>query len=929
MRKEYLRSVAETFLAEYKSQLQDLCFVFPNKRSSLFFKKYLGEQAQVPVFSPFFTTINELFGRLANLVVADKVTLLYHLYLSYKDAVPNSDDTFDTFIHWGDVLLNDFDDIDKYFVDAGKIFANIKDLNEIGDLYSYLSEQQRDAVASFWGVYIKNKDNDNEKKFISLWETLYPIYTNFNKRLRSEGLAYEGMIYRQVAQGIIDKDSSVMEPLRRYSQIVFIGMNALNKCEKILFNYLQQEGLGDYYWDYYSDAIKDKFNKSSLFMEDNVARYHSKYQLPQDGGLPDDKPQINVISVPSAVGGVKYVHDILKDIVSKEGSDRMTSTAVVLPDENMLFPLLNSIPEEIDKINVTMGYPLSISDVGSLFKAIASLHGKYRTGRQSSQFYHSGVIPILNHPIVRAICPGESDALRKEIVSKNMIYVPVEKFTGEEYGNNLFKTIFQPLVPSEGMLFSSAEISAYLKAIVEECAESAGVDDIGKEFLLGYMKVLNLLSKLQIRIKSDTYFRLLNQLSALVSVPFTGEPLQGLQIMGPLETRSLDFENIIMVSMNEGTFPSASISPSMIPYNIRRAFELPTYEYQDSISAYHFYRSISRASNIYFIHNSAADTTKSSEVSRYIMQLELHHGYQINRKSVQYQILADDASVELKYEKDENVISRLSQMSFSPTSLQTYNDCPLKFYLNYIAKVKEEEEVSEEVDSGSFGTIFHYVMEHLYKDMVDQQVTVQYLQSLKKDKENIVSLIKEAYKEVLNIDEPDGKNLLLMRLFEKYVEFTLEADIARAPFTVIATEKKYYSQIRIKGIPTPVKINGTIDRMDADSQYTYVCDYKTGKDFQGKISPKHLFQLNFYLLLLRSLGSISLKTPTTLSIYYTRTIYNHKIASEVVTGESYDTFMSELQEIFTSIFDDSIPFAQCEEGSKCCEYCGYRLICRR
>ena len=932
MRKEYLRSVAEVFLREHRCELKDFCFVFPNKRSSIFFKKYLGEEADVPIFSPDFTTINELFGKLAELVVADKITLLYYLYLSYKEVNPSSSETFDDFIHWGDILLNDFDDIDKYMVDAQRLFANIKDLNEIDDMYSYLSDQQREAVAAFWGVYIKNKEKENEKKFISLWEMLYSIYTIFKERLKKEGLAYEGMIYRQVAQGIIDGDMKIGRLLIDYSQIVFVGMNALNKCEKTLFDYLQREGRGDFYWDYYSDVIKDEFNKSSLFMSDNVRRYHSKYQLPEDGGLPEEKPVVNVISVPSAVGGVKCVHNILKDIVAKEGSERATQTAVVLPDENMLFPLLNSIPQEIDKINVTMGYSLSNSNIGSLFRAISSLHLKYRTSNSSTYFYHKGVLAILTHPFVRGICPQQCDTLKKEIFSKNMIYVPVEKFLAPEVDVPLLRVIFKSLPPTENGLLYSVQISSYLKDIIDVCAESQEVEEIDREFLLGYLKVLNLLSKLQIRIKIETYFKLLSQLSSTVSIPFSGEPLQGLQIMGPLETRSLDFDNVIMMSMNEGIFPSVSVSPSIVPYNLRRGFDLPTYEYLDSISAYHFYRSISRAKSLYFIHDSRSDALKSNELSRYIMQMEFHHGYKVEKRSVQYKI-ETASSVNLSYPKNEETLQRLKEKSYSPSALAKYKDCPLQFYFTYIANIKEEEEVTEEIDTGTFGSIFHYVMEHIYDGKVGKSISKSDVEALIEDKEKIRELIREGYKEVLQIEEIEGKNIILSRLFELYVENTLKSDKQRAPFTVIATEKDYAIDINIEGISHPIRVKGIVDRIDEDSESLYVCDYKTGSKgtnaSNDEIKDKHLFQLFYYLMILRRKQVVRQNAPTKVAIYYTKDIHTRKMHSIDVTPELYETFYEECATLFKEIFDKDKNFEACEVGSKCCEYCSYKLICRR
>ena len=926
MRKEYLRSVAEVFISEHKDELKDFCFVFPNKHSSLFFKKYLSELTDVPLFLPSFTTINEFFGRLSNLVTLDKITLLYKLHCSFCAVLKDYNESFDDFLYWGDMILNDFDDIDKYMVDAQKLFSNIKDLKEIESSYDFMSEEQKKAVESFWGILIKYKDGDNEQKFVSLWSYLYDIYEHFRDSLYKEGYAYEGMTYRLVAERSMSDESFVPEVIPSSPKLVFVGLNALNKCEKTLFDRLQKEDIADFYWDYYGDVIKDPFNRSSMFMKSNVERYRSKYAIAEDGGLPEQKPVVNLISVPSAVGGAKYVHNILKEIIAKSSED-LTNTAIILPDEKLLFPLLNTIPEEIKHINVTMGYSLSNSSITPFIWAVASMQERIRIKSDGAAFYHKGVMAVLSSSFLKSICPEDCKELRDALVKENMIYVPAERL---QQKNELFNEIFAPVLPEspEQVLFSSNSIAIYMNRVVEACAKFA--DNVDKEFLLGFEKCFNLLGNLPLKMKKETFFRMLRQISGSVSVPFSGEPLQGLQIMGPLETRCLDFDNIIMLSMNDGVFPSASVSNSIIPYNLRRGFNLPTYEYQDAVSAYYFYRSIARATNLYFIHDCRGDALQGNEVSRYIMQMEYHHKYQIDRRMVQYDLKLSEKSDTLVYDKGEEVMETLKKMTYSPSALLAFKRCPLKFYYQYVKRISEEEEVSEEVDSGTFGDIFHCVMENIYKD--NPKPSKENLLSIANDGKYINELVRKGFAQKLKITEIEGKNTLVALLIADYVIQTLRTDADRAPFEVFKTEETYRTQLKFDGVGSDVNLKGIVDRVDFVQGFYKISDYKTGKSPSKStltsILPDHLFQLKFYLLLLNAKGIIKDPLSSELSIYYTREMYSRKIYTVKLTDEEFKGFKGELAEIFANLFNKDISFTSCEDIKECAK-CSFNVICNR
>ena len=931
--------MAERFLAETGGELRGYTFVFPNRRSSLFFRRYLGESVSRAVFSPRLTNINDLFSALSGLRSLDKITLLHRLYTVFKDRLEGFSESLDEFIYRGEVILNDFDDIDKYLVDARRLFANISDIKEIDSRYDYLSDNQRKAIEHFWGVFIRNRNGENERQFMSMWSVMYDIYASFRSRLLSNGEAYEGMVYRSVAGRLKDEDAALMERLERYGNIVFVGLNAPNRCERQLFDTLRKSGKGDFYWDYYGDAIKDKANKSSLFMEDNVSRYPSRYPLPEDGGLCESRPEITAVSVPSAVGQAKYVHEILRKIVAESGTVDLFSTAVLLPDEQLLFPLLNSLPEEVSPVNVTMGYPLAHSNVSSFISSVASMQERLRVRDGQVCFYFRDVLNVLSHPYVGEALRERASELRSELIKENRIYPPASMLTGED---TLLSLIFKDAC-MPGVTVSES-MSDYLQAILD--AVAAGADRIDREFLMGYSRSLNLLRSLSMDIRKDTYFRLLRRVESSVSIPFSGEPLDGLQIMGPLEIRALDFENLIILSVNEGTFPSRNTASSMIPYNLRRGFGLPTYEYQDSISAYHFYRSICRARKVWLLSDSRSEGLKPGEESRYIKQLEYHFHYPVKRLTVTFGITGSPLRDVPPVYKTPEMLDRLSRMAFSNSSLQMWLSCPMRFYYQYVLGLKEEEDISEGMDNAAFGTLYHYVMHELYAPFMGHAVDKDTLLRLAADESHIRSVVERGFFDAdngLGLKEITGRNRIAGALVSKLASRTLVNDSELAPVTVKLLEESKRASFRTDG-GREVSLTGIFDRVDMAGGSLRIVDYKTGgehftfKDgnvdnlFDAEIHDRgsHVFQLMLYLLILdrqerRLFDDVE---DVVLEIYYTKNLHSVKRTWMVVTKEQFEHFREKLSGLIDAILDPGIPFTACEDG-KACAYCPFTAKCNR
>ncbi|HIZ87030.1 MAG TPA: PD-(D/E)XK nuclease family protein [Candidatus Coprenecus pullistercoris] len=943
MRKEFLRSVAELFYSVSGGELRNYTFVFPNRRSALFFRRYLGECAGRPVFAPRLTNINDLFTSLSGLRPLDRITLLYRLYTVHKDRLKGFKESLDDFIYRGEVILNDFDDIDKYLVDAAGLFSNISDLKEIEIRYEYLSDNQRKAIESFWGVVIPYKDGRKESQFLDMWRGMHDIYSSFRSLLSSQGEAYEGMIYRSVAERLLDGDTALSEVLERYGNIVFVGLNAPNRCERQLFDTLRKAGTGDFYWDYYGEAIRDRANKSSLFMEDNISRYPSRYPLPEDGGLCGSLPEITAVSVPSAAGQAKYVHRILKGIAAESDTPDLFSTAVLLPDEQLLFPVLNSLPEEISPVNVTMGYPLAHSNVSSFVSVLASLQERLRVKDSQVCFYFRDVLNVLSHPYVGRVLKDQAAGLKADLIKENRIYPPASELAEED---RFLSLIFRNACTEDRSVTES--VSDYLQEIMDAVAVNA--DSIDREFLMGYSRSLNLLRSLDMDIRKDTYFRLLRRLESSVSIPFSGEPLDGLQIMGPLEIRALDFENLIILSVNEGTFPSRNTAPSMIPYNLRRGFGLPTYEYQDSISAYHFYRSICRARRVWLLSDSRSEGLKSGEESRYIKQLEYHFHYPVRRQTVTFAITGSTLRSVPPVLKTPEIVAMLSDMTFSNSSLQMWLRCPMRFYYQYVLGLEEEEDVSEGVDNAAFGTLYHYVMNELYAPYIGHAVDRDMLLRMAKDTGHIGALVECGFhdgKKGLNLKEITGRNRIAGALVCNLAARTLRNDAELAPITVRMLEESRRASFETLG-GHKVNLIGIFDRVDnVRGGELRIVDYKTGGEHltckdrsidslfaadtysQGS----HVFQLMLYLLILdrqreRLFGHED-AGEVALEIYYTKNLYSDKRSQvEKNIKEQSRRFEEMLSGLLDTILSPDTPFTACEDG-KACAYCPFTALCNR
>lgn len=956
--KPFLYQVASLFYEKWGAEVSRLAFVFPNRRTGLFFQKYLSKVADIPLFSPTILTINDLFIQLSGKQSADRISMLFTLYDIYIRQ-SGSTETFDEFLYWGEMLLNDFDDIDKYMANARMLFSNVTDLREIENDFDFLSDEQIAAIRSFWSSFYPRGDTPNQQQFLAVWQVLYDLYEEFRATLGAEGKGYEGMIFREVVESMERGES----PDLPYEQIVFVGLNALSVSEERFLAQLQKRKIADFYWDYVSDKVTDPDNKASYFVSRNRKSFPSSMKLPPEEKV---KTEIEVIGIPSGIGQAKHVYTLLSDWCKEAemSSEEALRTAVILPDEHLLIPVLNAIPEQIRRINVTMGYPLAGTPVASLIEYILALQKNVRYIDRNPLFYFRDVLPVLNHRYILSTSPEIISSLVKEITENNKIYI-----SHTELGKTpLLEILFTPVTGVEAfsdyLIKVLEELNKVMSALSDEEEEDAPqrTNDLEQEFIFHYFTTVNRMKEVmkdaRIEMKIDTFFRLLKRVTDTITIPFHGEPLSGLQIMGVLETRALDFDRLIILSMNEGIFPQRKAANSFIPYNLRRGFGLPTYEHQDSVWAYHFYRLIERASHVSLLYDTRSNGLQTGEVSRFVHQLHYHYEVPMRDKLVVYNV-SSSKTPPLAVPKREDIMRRLDayrkggSKAISASAINTYLDCPLKFYFSVVEGIREEEEVSETIESDVFGSILHKVMEELYKPFQGKMVTVDLLKAIRKDTALLTGAIARAFASEFFKTEVvrslTGQNYLIGEMIRKYVEKILERDGKLTPFVYIESERKINGLISLSD-HSEIRLKGFIDRVDEVRDAIRIIDYKSGSgtttfssieslfNKEEKDRAKAVMQVFMYCWMYAHFTENKGKTIQP-GIYYVRSLFSdpfdpsvyHRIergkSEKVEDFSGYaQAFEEGLRGCLDEIFNPEIPFTQTPTG-KACSYCPFKGIC--
>lgn len=917
----FLRQVARHY---NKEGLSGLCFVFPNRRALRFFEHYLGQEIAAagtgPAVAPQMYTMADFFCHATAERPAERVELLQLLYGCYKALNPNAE-PLDDFIFWGDVLLGDFGDVDKYLVNPEHLFTNVSDLREMQDDYSYLSDTQREAIERFVDHF--HTSGTVKEKFLSIWRILLPLYNSFRDTLRAKGLAYEGMIYRDLAERLqTESAADIMQERFPWSnRFVFVGLNALSECEKTLLRRMHSAGLAEFCWDWSSPQIRDKDNKSSVFLSEFTQEFPSAFN-PDPDGLP--QTEFNLLSVPGGIAQAKQLPQILERCTTTPGIE----TAVVLPDEKLLIPVLGSIPAHVEKLNVTMGYPIGGSQTGTLLTDLAALQLHLRKKGNGWLFYHRQVWTLASNTVVRSALTEEGlaklDAMRKD----RKYYIPQADLCGDA----LLEAIFRPIVKDNVADASQTrEILQWMQDVLVAVAlRLKELPDMQLEldFARVCHQTLRGLQKYDLELLPASVFRLVNQMLAGATVPFEGEPLEGMQIMGPLELRALDFENIIILSFNEGMFPRRSVSGSFIPPELRKGFGLPTYEYQDAVWAYYFYRSIQRARRVWMVYDSRTEGLVSGEPSRYLRQLEMHFGVKVNH----FEALSPLGSVPADGDipKTAEHIDKLKQNNLSASAIKDYLACPVRLFYAKVEGLRAERELLDSLDAGMLGTVLHKTMESLYP--LGTVLDVPFLQAVRKDKARIRSLVEQHICGQLNTIEVSGRNLVFADIICSYVDAVLETDLEQVASggSIRILGSELFKDIDIGGF----RFVGYIDRLDSQAPGELrIVDYKTGRITQADMdfdSKGNVPQVGLQLYMYKRLLEPSAKGRNISGAIYQPAglISGAGVLNHALSDDFCARFDAEIARILSEISDVSVPWQRTSDLQKCSK-CDFRAICGR
>lgn len=954
----FLQLVAHDLYTKIGNDLSRTVLVFPNKRANLFFNEYLAEESDQPIWSPAAMSISDLLQKLSVQKAGDPIRLVCELYKVFKEET-ESRETLDDFYFWGELLISDFDDVDKNMVDADKLFSNLQDLKNLMDDYEFLDEEQEEAIRQFFQNFSIERRTELKEKFISLWDKLGIIYHRYREKLAELGIAYEGMLYRNVIEQL-DADRL------KYDKYVFVGFNVLNKVEKEFFQKLQKAGKAMFYWDYdlfYTQRISK--HEAGEFIKRNLIDFPN--ELPESYFDIFRKPKkIRYISASTENAQARFLPEWVK--VTQTHTTQIVSekeNAIVLCNEALLLPVLHSIPQDVQNVNITMGFPLAQTPVYSFINAAMELQTNgYRpdTGR----FTYEAVSKILKHPYTRQLS-DHATRLERELTKTNRFYPLPSELKKDDFLTILF-------TPQSNI----RELCDYLLRLIKSISilyrKEGEYDDIFNQLyresiFQSHLKINRLYSLIEsgeLSVRTDTLKRLITKVLTASNIPFHGEPAIGLQIMGVLETRNLDFRNLIMLSLNEGQLPKAGGESSFIPYNLRKAFGMTTIEHKNAVYAYYFYRLIQRAENITLLYNTSSDGLNRGEESRFMLQLLVEGPHEITREYLEAG-QSPQNTLEIQIEKTPEILRRLyraydtaqpESVILSPSALNTYLDCRLRFYYRYVAGLKTPDEVSAEIDSALFGTIFHLSAQLAYTDLTANGKMIQRedLERLLRDEIKLQGYVDQAFKQELFKVAPEekpeynGVQLINSKVIVSYLKQLLRNDLQYTPFEMVAMEKKVSEKITIQTAlgPLTLRLGGTIDRMDAKEGTLRIVDYKTGGSPKipanieqlftpSETRPNYIFQTFLYAAIM------SRKQPLMVALAL---LYIHRAASEsyspvIEMGEPRkpkipvnnfaffeDEFRERLQALLEEIFDEKELFTQTEDIKKCA-YCDFKAICKR
>lgn len=993
--KTFLKYVARDILEKYGNNLSDIAIVFPNKRAALFLNESLARLTDHPIWSPSYITISDLFRKHSTLKVGDPIKLVCDLHKTFV-ACTGIDETLDHFYGWGQLLITDFDDVDKNMAEAEKLFANLSDIHELDDI-SYLTEEQKVLIRKFFSNFNDDHNSELKKRFLQLWSHFLDIYQQFNQRLEEQGLAYEGALYRKVVN-----DENIKFQHKKY---LFVGFNMMQVVEQKLCERLMKEGKAHFYWDY------DDYYMQNNHEAGHYIREYLKYYPNELNELPshdlreiyhnfDNSKDITYISASTENIQARYVNQWLKE---KKRYKYGKKVAIVLADEGLLQSVIHSLPtnEDIKSLpdysendqlsyNITLGYPLQQTPFYSLLQHLIKLQGIGHPKHSNNYRLHY-VLMALRHPYTRYISQNYSKLL--SALDEQKQFYPTRQFLsmdGDEGLSLLFKDLGETATENEYNLRLIQYLLEILKTIGVNSKEQD--DPLFQESLFRTYTLLNRLQELiqtgDLAVDCITLERLMQQLIQSTSIPFHGEPAEGIQVMGVLETRNLDFEHILVLSCNEGKMPKGVNDASFIPYSLRKAYGLTTVDNKVAIYAYYFHSLLQRSRDITLCYNNATEDGQSGEMSRFMLQLLIESHHDINRSS----LVAGQSTIRPTYdaiEKKQNTFIKLKNLKMlTPTFLNTYLRCEKQFYYKYVEGLIEPDEIDEdEVDNKVFGNIFHRAAELFYQGLASNNalttdnkgklkltrpivITKEQLEQALKDESLVYRLVDQAFREELfkvsaagYRPKYNGLQLINKEVIARYIRQLITIDMRQAPFTILGLELVVKTGIEVETCigKLSLTIGGFIDRLDAVAangnangenltERIRVIDYKTGRIstthpraldevFNPSMLNKHTdyyLQSMLYSIIVKHNKDLNPgQEPVSPGLLFIQNAgaedYDPtlKMGKELISSiDVYEEeFMKQLKILIANIFDKDQPFQPTDDKHRC-EYCPYAALCK-
>ena len=970
--KAFLEYVAEDIIRKYGTNLSKIVVVFPNKRASLFMNEYLVRVAGKPIWAPTYITISELFRRHSKFVEGDQIKLICDLYKIFS-ACTKIDETLDHFYGWGQLLLADFDDLDKNMADVHQVFANLKNIHEFDDV-SYLTDNQKKALTKFFGNFNEDHNSELKQRFLSLWSNFETIYHDYNLYLERQGLAYEGALYRKVA--------SDERLVFKYDMYIFVGFNMMQKVELTICDRLLKDGKAKFYWDfdryYMPKSPIQNTHEAGHFISQYLSRYSNELDV-TDGAIYDNlnrKQEITYLSTTTEDAQARYISRWLQDEKRVQAGRK---TAIVLADESLLQTVIHCLPDTIKNVNITTGYPLSLSPVSSFINLLIQLQTVGHVSN-TDKFRLRNVSAVLRHPYAVFVSESCVDLLKN--LQENRRYFPsIRELAMDENLAFLFKDI--SCLDGDRNLQLANWMIELLRRIGIRAKEDN--DPLFKESLFRMYTLLNRLAGLigngDLTVDGVTFQRLILQLIQFTNIPFHGEPAIGLQIMGVLETRNLDFDHILVLLCNEGNMPKGVNDVSFIPYSIRKAFGLTTIDNKVAIYAYYFYSLLQRSSDIMLTYNTAAENGKTGEMSRFMLQLMIESEFKIK-----YVVLRAGQKVVMPHrmpiKKTDEIITILNSFTkISPTAINRYLRCQLQFYYNMVLGIKEpDKDEGGEIDNRIFGNIFHRSAELAYlhfasKEEIEEadgklklirplQIRKEDLDALLSDKAVIAEIVDRAFAEELfklkkkhAPIEYNGLQIINREVIIGYLKQLLEMDKQLVPFTIKALEQDVYATIEfpVLGESRALKIGGYIDRLDEvkrgeTERYIRVIDYKTGNTplktintiedvfSTDDISLRHtdyFLQSILYSIIVRhsELWNDRRQPVSPALLFIQHSMGENydpvlKLGKENINDveEYYEEFKERLKNVLREMFDPETEFVPTHD-TKRCSTCPYNRLC--